>query len=48
VGRELRRVPVDWKQPRDERGEYIPVHDQCYSAALRDWEDGVELRADLL
>jgi hypothetical protein len=43
VGRELRRVPANWEHPRDEQGEYIPLHDQCYAAALRDWNHQAEL-----
>jgi hypothetical protein len=27
VNREIRRVPLDWEHPRDERGAYIPLHE---------------------
>lgn len=26
MGRQIRMVPADWDHPRDERGEYIPLH----------------------
>lgn len=28
MGREVRRVPKGWEHPRDENGNYIPLHDQ--------------------
>lgn len=37
MGRELRRVPPGWEHPRDGDGQYIPLHDQSYEAALADW-----------
>lgn len=27
MGREVRRVPKDWRHPKDERGNYIPMHE---------------------
>lgn len=27
MGREIRRVPVDWEHPRDHRGHHIPLRD---------------------
>ena len=26
MGREIRKVPADWQHPKDERGNYIPMH----------------------
>lgn len=47
MGREVRRVPLDWQHPRDEYGHYVPLYDQVYEDAaaewlanLRRWEDG--------
>lgn len=28
MGREVRRVPANWEHPKNERGEYIPMHDK--------------------
>ena len=28
MGREVRRVPKDWKHPRDDRGGFVPLHDR--------------------
>lgn len=36
MGREVRRVPMNWEHPRDERGTYIPLR-EGYSSRLADW-----------
>ncbi len=36
MGREVRRVPMNWHHPRDERGDYIPLR-EGYSSRLADW-----------
>jgi hypothetical protein len=28
MGREVRRVSKDWEHPKDEKGNYIPMHDE--------------------
>ncbi len=38
MGREVRRVPPDWKHPKDGWGRYEPMHDQGYREALGKWE----------
>jgi hypothetical protein len=47
MGREVRRVPLDWQHPKDENGRYIPIYDEAYEVAagawlaeLKTWEDG--------
>lgn len=40
MGREVRRVRADWKHPRDERGDYIPLHGRPFLAAWTEWEIG--------
>jgi hypothetical protein len=40
MGREIRRVPPNWKHPRtDKYGEerYQPMHDNLYSKAAKEW-----------
>ncbi len=39
MAREVRRVPPDWKHPKDEEGNWIPVLDQPYNA-MKDEFDG--------
>lgn len=34
MGREIRRVPMDWQHPKDWRGNYIPLYDRTYEEAL--------------
>lgn len=40
MGREVRRVPPNWEHPRNEDGRYIPLYDQTYESARREWLDG--------
>lgn len=44
MGRSIRRVPPDWVHPKV-NGKYVPVHDQCYTAAVADWDYQAELWA---
>lgn len=37
MGREIRRVPPNWKHPRDENGHYKPMYDKTYDDAAREW-----------
>lgn len=39
MGRDLRRVPLNWQHPRDEAGRYLPMYDQDYESAAREWRD---------
>lgn len=38
MGREVRRVPLDWDHPRDYRGEYQPMVDETFEHAVAEWE----------
>lgn len=38
LSRAVRRVPLEWEHPRDERGHHIPLFDRDYSAAASDWD----------
>lgn len=38
MGRELRRITRGWQHPRDEHGQYMPVHDKAYNDALAEYE----------
>ena len=37
MGREIRRVPMDWEHPKNERGHYQPMYDQTYKEASEKW-----------
>lgn len=41
MGREIRRVPPHWEHPRDENGEYKPMHDKAYDDAAQEWLNGL-------
>ncbi len=34
---EIRRIPKDWKHPKDKNGNYIPLYGQTYSEACEEW-----------
>lgn len=40
MGREIRMVPRKWKHPIDEEGNYIPMHDQTFEDAAKEWKEG--------
>lgn len=51
MGREIRRVPADWEHPRytadnctDRRqiGQYMPLYDNDYESAAREWIAGFD------
>ena len=37
MGREIRRVPPNWEHPKDERGNYLPMHDKDFETAASEW-----------
>lgn len=37
MSREIRRVPKDWEHPRDDKGNYIPLNDEDYETAAKEW-----------
>jgi hypothetical protein len=40
MGREVRRVPVDWQHPKDECGRYKALYDGAgYEDAVREWDE---------
>lgn len=39
MGREIRRVPLGWEHPKNERGHYQPLHDNDYETALKEWTE---------
>lgn len=41
MGREVRRVPLNWEHPKDNNGDYIPLFDREYHAAAREWIDNL-------
>jgi hypothetical protein len=40
MGREIRRVPPNWKHPTKENGCYQPMYDRTFAEAASDWKDG--------
>lgn len=44
MGREIRRVPIDWEHPKhDWRNGYQPMHDSDFETAAREWMDDYSL-----
>ena len=43
MGREIRRVPPDWKHPRDDSGHYKPLLDTDYETAAAEWLEALFL-----
>lgn len=39
MGREIRRVPPDWQHPKNEKGDYIPMHDFSYREQAEEWRE---------
>lgn len=37
MGRELRRVPADWKHPKRDNGKYQPMYEEYYLDVLDEW-----------
>lgn len=37
MGREMRRVPPNWRHPKKDDGSYKPMYDQYYRDALETW-----------
>lgn len=37
MGREIRRVPLNWQHPRDESGDFRPMRDIDYETAAKAW-----------
>lgn len=40
MGREARRVPKNWKHPKDDNDNYIPLYGWSFSKSLADWDEG--------
>ncbi len=43
MGREIRRVPLDWEHPLSERGGYEPLFDNDYETVALEWEANYRL-----
>ncbi len=39
MGRQLRKVPANWKHPKDSNGIYIPLMEGDYSEVLAKWKE---------
>jgi hypothetical protein len=37
MGREVRRVPMNWQHPKKANGRYQPLHDQTYEDRMKEW-----------
>jgi len=42
MGREIRRVPPDWKHPTDSEGNYKPLYDGAFAKAAQEWQEGYD------
>lgn len=40
MGREVRMVPADWEHPKNEHGNYIPLHGRSFKAERDEWDAG--------
>lgn len=40
MSREVRRVPADWRHPKDKRGRYVPLHEGPASKRIAEWDEG--------
>ena len=40
MGREIRRVTIDWKHPKDKDGYYIPLFGRSFTKTLEEWIEG--------
>ncbi len=40
MGREIRKVPADWKHPKDDQDEFVGLHDQTYEESLAEEDYG--------
>lgn len=38
MGREVRKVPKDWKHPKEHDGSYIPLFGRSHAAELAQWQ----------
>ena len=41
MGREIRMVPPNWEHPKDDNGNDLPMFDEEYSVARKEWLDGL-------
>ena len=41
MGREVRRVPKDWKHPREE-DQFVPLFEGGYSDAVKEWTESLK------
>lgn len=37
MGREIRKVPKDWKHPKNDKGRYKPMFEEVYIDVLNEW-----------
>lgn len=37
MGREIRKVPKNWKHPKDSKGNFLPLHNQNSDDAFAEW-----------
>lgn len=38
MGREIRLVPPNWEHPKDENGDYLPLHGKSFKDAAAEWK----------
>jgi hypothetical protein len=42
MGREVRRVPKDWRHPKDAAGRFVPLFGSSVSKEQAEWDEGAE------
>ena len=40
MGREIRMVPKDWQHPKDDNGQYKPLHNYSFKQCHAEWVEG--------
>ena len=43
MGREIRMVPPNWEHPKDDSGKDIPVYDEDFGSAAKEWKQDYAL-----
>ena len=39
MGREVRRVPANWKHPKDEKGHFVPLLGGSFKERATQWDE---------
>ena len=42
MGREIRKVPIDWEHPKNDNGDYKTLYDEDFESAATEWKKGFQ------